>query len=348
MARLTPKSAEEAQSILAQGGRVLFVGGGTKLRPGPPVDVEICTAGLNRIVEYVPSDQVAIVEAGVTLAALQRELTHNGQRLALDPPFAERATIGGIVAANSFGPLRTRYGSVRDLIIGISILRADGTAAKGGGKVVKTVAGFDLPKLMCGSQGTLAMIVTATFRVHPLPEAKLTLVARSADPMEMVRKVRALQLEPAAMLARRERQGWDVFLRFEGFRAGLLAQREKLRELSESDWPSDEPAAGVFRVRFAALPTQIAQVEKALAPVEAQLSWLPTLGIGFGEGGNPAALAHARRELAALGGWLAVESGPEGLDDFGPPPESLRLHQAVKARFDPHKRLAPGRFIGGI
>src|SRR5260370_34191881 len=116
------------------------------------------------------------------LAALQRELSKTGQRLALDAPFAERAPLGGIIAANSFGPLRARYGSVRDLIIGVSIFRADGTAAKGGGKVVKTVAGFDLPKLMCGSYGTLGMIATATFRVHPLPDAQATLGLRRAGP----------------------------------------------------------------------------------------------------------------------------------------------------------------------
>src|SRR5207237_3703045 len=121
-----------------------------------------------------------------------------------------QATLGGIVAANSFGPLRTRYGSVRDLIIGVSILRAYGTRAKGGGKVVKTVAGFDLPKLICGSYGTLAFIATATFRVHPLPESTLTLRARAGNPVEMVRRVRALQVEPAAMLALGEGTSWDV------------------------------------------------------------------------------------------------------------------------------------------
>src|SRR5204863_10373 len=229
------------------------------------VDLEITTGRLNQVVEYAPADQVVTVECGVTLAQLQGELGKNGQRLALDPPQPEKATLGGIVAANSFGPLRTRYGSVRDLIIGVSILRADGTRAKGGGKVVKTVAGFDLPKLMCGSYGTLAFIATATFRVHPLPEKTVRLRARGGDPLEMVRRVRALQLEPVAMIALGEGAGWDVFIRFEGFGAGVRAQREKLRELEEAEWPGH--AEGAVRLRFGALPTQAAQVAKAPAVV---------------------------------------------------------------------------------
>ena len=189
MARVTAGSIDEVQALLAQGDRtVLFVGGETAMPPGPPVDLEISTGRLNQVVEYAPADQVVTVECGVNLAQLQRELAKSGQRLALDPPHPVEATLGGIVAANSFGPLRTRYGSVRDLIIGVSILRADGTRAKGGGKVVKTVAGFDLPKLMCGSFGTLAFIATATFRVHPLPEKTVTLRARGSDPLELVRR----------------------------------------------------------------------------------------------------------------------------------------------------------------
>src|SRR6267142_1307253 len=265
MARLTPGSIDEAQSLLAEGGRsVLFVGGETAIPPGPPVDLELSTGRLDRVVEYEPADQVITAECGVTLAQLQGELGKHGQRLALDPPQPEKATLGGIIASNAFGPLRTRYGSVRDLIIGVSVVRADGTRAKGGGKVVKTVAGFDLPKLMCGSWGTLAFIATATFRVHPVPEATVTLRARGVDPMELVRKTRALQLEPAAMLAVREAAGWSVYLRFEGFGAGVRAQREKLKELEEAAWPEPAPPGG--RVRFGALPSNVGQVPCMTAP----------------------------------------------------------------------------------
>jgi glycolate oxidase FAD binding subunit len=291
------------------------------------------------VVDYAPTDQVVTVECGVTLAQLQRELAKHGQRLALDPPRPEKATLGGIVASNSFGPLRTRFGSVRDLIIGVSIVRADGTPAKGGGKVVKTVAGFDLPKLMCGSWGTLAFIATATFRVHPVPEQTVTLQARGGDPLELARRVRALQLEPAAMIALGRDGQWDVYLRFEGFGAGVRAQRNKLRELEETDWP--QPETGAVRVRFGALPSQVSQVAKALAPLRARIEWLPTVGLGFAHcaAADAAGLQGARRELMALGGWLVADG------DWGPPPASLPLQRSVKERLDPRGLLAPGRFV---
>jgi len=343
---VTPESVEEAQSLLAQGGRtMLFVGGETAMPPGPPVDLEISTRRLTRIVEYAPADQVVIAECGVTLGQLNAELAKQGQRLALDPAMPEKATLGGIVAASSFGPLRTRYGSVRDLIIGISVVRADGTRAKGGGKVVKTVAGFDLPKLMCGSRGTLAFIATATFRVHPLPEATVTLRARGAAPMELVRRIRAEQLEPAAMVALGEGAGgWDVYLRFEGFGSGVRAQRAKLRDLEEAEWPQLALASGGGRIRFGALPTQVEQVAKALAPLRARMEWLPTVGVGFAgisQAPDGEALQAARRELNALGGWLAWDG------ELGAPlpPAELALHKSVKKQFDPAGVLAPGRFI---
>ncbi len=340
MARVTPGSIDEAQSLLAQGGRsILFVGGATAMPPGPPVELELSTEKLDRVVEYEPADQVVTVESGVTLARLQSELGKHGQRLALDPPQPEKATLGGIIASNSFGPLRTRYGPVRDLIIGVSVVRADGTRAKGGGKVVKTVAGFDLPKLMCGSWGTLAFIATATFRVHPLPEATVTLRARGADPMEVVRRMRAQQLEPAAMLAVREREAWDVYLRFEGFGPGIQAQRGKLRDLEEATWPAPAPAGA--RVRFGALPTKVAQVAKALAPIGGRIEWLPTVGLGFASPASVGkdALQGARRELMALGGWLVADG------DWGPASPALPLHRSVKKQLDPAGLLAPGRFV---
>ena len=315
---MTPASLDEAQRALSESrGTVAFAGGRTEVPAPPAADLLIETTKLDRIVEYAPSDQVVTAECGVTLAALQRELAKHGQRLALDPAGADRATLGGIVAANSYGPLRTRYGSVRDLIIGISVLRADGTRAKGGGKVVKTVAGFDLPKLMCGSRGTLGMIATATFRVHPVPEETVTLLARGLDAagvIELVRKVRRLQLEPAAMMARYETD-YDVWIRLEGFRAGVRAQREKLRDLAEAPWPAGEPSGSV---RFGALPTQLLQVEQTL---RAPFWWYPTLGLGLANPADPVS-------FAAFGGWAG-----------SPSPALPTLHQAVKSRLDPDTRL---------
>lgn len=375
-----PASLQEAGEVLASLSRAqqacVFVGGGTQLGLGAPprrLDAVVRTERLARIVEYAPSDQVVTVEAGVTLGTLQAALAKERQRLSLDAPWPERATLGGILATNSFGPLRARYGAVRDLILGVTLVRSDGVLAKGGGKVVKNVAGFDLPKLACGSLGTLGLIAQATLRVHPLPERSEARLARGlgAEAVPgLVDAVRAAQLEPAALLATRAAPGrWDVALRFEGFAAGLAQQLARLGELTAVEPCTDAPfeahraareGAGL-RLKLAALPTQLPQVEAALAGLlpllpGAQLAWYPTLGLGFLSAPAPAAsvaaaLAAARSAMQALRGTLTLETAPDAvrgqLEAWSAPP-SLALQQAVKARFDPEGLLAPGRFVGGI
>ena len=127
---------------------------------------------LNRVIEYTPEDMTITVEAGMTLAALQKKLSEHGQWLPLDPPHPERATLGAILAANRSGPRRYGYGTIRDYLIGMRVALADGAVIKSGGRVVKNVAGFDLCKLLIGSHGTLGVIVEATFKVRPLPEVE--------------------------------------------------------------------------------------------------------------------------------------------------------------------------------
>ncbi|HET9597430.1 MAG TPA: FAD-binding oxidoreductase, partial [Anaeromyxobacteraceae bacterium] len=205
---LEPATVEEAGEALAACARdrlrVLFVGGGTDLELGRApegVDAVLRTSRLARVVEHVPADQIVVAEAGLTLAELQRHLAPHGQRLALDPPLAARATVGGAVAANAFGPRRCRFGASRDLVVGMTFVRADGTVAKGGGKVVKNVAGFDVPRLLVGSLGTLAFIGTVTFRLHPLPEAAATVAVAVPDAARLralAAAVVAAQLEPVA------------------------------------------------------------------------------------------------------------------------------------------------------
>ena len=183
-----PTNEDEVAAILAfadaEGLKVVIRGGGTQLGLGAPptgADILLSTRGLDRLVEHEPGDMTATAEAGMTLAAFQAALGRAGQWLALDPALPADATIGGIVATAASGAHRLRYGGVRDQIIGVRIVRADGTIAKGGGKVVKNVAGFDLPKLFTGSLGTLGAIVTATFRVYPREASASTVLLRSAD-----------------------------------------------------------------------------------------------------------------------------------------------------------------------
>lgn len=387
-----PSTAEEAAEVVresARDGRSLaFIGGGTDLERGfPPerLDAVVRTGRLARVLEHAPSDQIVIVEAGVTLASLQETLARHGQRLALDPPLPGRATAGGIVAANAFGPRRARFGSVRDLIIGISFVRADGTHARGGGKVVKNVAGFDLPKLMVGSLGTLGLITSVTFRLHPLPEEDLTIVlpGRTAGGVRaVVSGIRLAQIEPTSVAAVWRKDGrFDIGVRFEGFRAGVAEQRQRLEALCRGEASgaceiADEPAARAFwqrhdavrtensiRGRLALLPARIETLADEVLPEllgsmdDPGFVWYATLGLGFFSGsardtGSASAAILAARRCVAESGTLTLDAAPgairERVDVWGPAPAALTLMRTMKERLDPQRRFAPGRFVGGI
>ncbi|GMV96972.1 MAG: hypothetical protein AMXMBFR83_13310 [Phycisphaerae bacterium] len=169
------------------GHQLVPAGAGTKRHwtsppHGPAVALDL--RGLSRVVEYSPEDMTITVEAGITLGALQEHLARNGQRLTLDPPHPDRATIGGILAANDSGPIRFGFGTARDIVIGMSMIQPDGEIIRSGGKVVKNVAGYDLHKLYIGSFGTLGPIATVTFRLRPVPEARGLVVLAPADAVE--------------------------------------------------------------------------------------------------------------------------------------------------------------------
>jgi len=237
-----PASVEEASQVLAaaaaDGLAVAFAGGASKLGLGNPperVDLLVSTERLDQVLEHAAGDLVVRVQAGVRLADLQAALAPAGQWLALDPP-EPRATVGGVVAADASGPRRLRYGTVRDLIIGITVVLADGTVARAGGKVVKNVAGYDLAKLFCGSLGTLGMIAEATFRLHPLPAAAAVVTLQVETPEQVGQAVRRLArspLEPSAVELVVDEWGWPGRLTtvFEGIRPGVEAQAAAAAEL---------------------------------------------------------------------------------------------------------------------
>ena len=183
---LSPANTDEVAAILrTANGESLAVeptGGRTKLTWGSRVTprVQLSTTRLTGIREHVWQDMTATVAAGTPWSDMQRELARHNQRVALDPVFPDRATVGGVIATNDSGVLRRRYGSLRDLVLGMTIVLADGTIARSGGKVVKNVAGYDLPKLLTGSFGTLGVITEVTFRLHPLAASTLNLTTRSS------------------------------------------------------------------------------------------------------------------------------------------------------------------------
>src|ERR1700722_18350246 len=206
---IVPGTPEELAQCMAEAGSrgqpITLLGHCTKGRMGgaiTPTDITICTAGLNKVLEYEPRDLTVSVGAGITYCELSRVLAEHQQTIPLDPPFSERATMGGIVAANTSGPRRRLYGSARDMVIGMTFATLEGKLIRTGGMVVKNVAGLDMGKLMIGSFGTLAAIATLNFRVYPRPNATRTLVQNFdaiAGVMAARDEVLKSRLQPAAI-----------------------------------------------------------------------------------------------------------------------------------------------------
>ena len=174
---------------------------------------------LDRILEHDPGDLTCTVESGVRLSELNEALARTGQRLSLDPP--GDPSVGALLARNVSGPLRHRFGAPRDLVLGVTLVLADGTVASAGGKVVKNVAGFDLARLVCGSEGRIAFIARASFRLHPLPQSAQTMVVETDDSAAVVTALVRSQLQPSALDVLHPGR---VALLFEGSERAVAAQ----------------------------------------------------------------------------------------------------------------------------
>jgi glycolate oxidase FAD binding subunit len=379
----TAEVGEVLRAAAAAGLAVVPRGHGTKMtwgRPPERADLVVDLGRMAAVQDHAAGDLIVDVQAGTPLSAVQATVAGAGQWLALDDPLGG-ATVGGALATNLSGPRRVRFGSARDLLIGVTLVRADGVVAKAGGRVVKNVAGYDLGKLLVGSFGTLGVVTEAVFRLHPLPAARRLVSAPFDRPEEAHRMAQAAvhaQVVPTAVEVDRPAAGPGIVaVLLEGTEAGVAGRVATTRELlgssaEEGDVPDgwgafpwagadgDRPVALKATFALSGLARVLATAGSAAEDAGLGLHLRGSAGAGVLYGAVPAGAAPAavrslvdrlRAECAALGGALVVLDAPAGVkaavDTWGPVP-ALDLMWRVKDRFDPQRRLAPGRFVGGI
>jgi len=333
-------------------------GAGTKLGWGPPperLDVLLDLTGLDALVEHAAGDLITVVGAGRLLADLQRDLSGSGQWLAVDPP--RSGTVGGLVATASTGPTRLLHGAVRDLVIGTTMVRADGVISHSGGKVVKNVAGYDLGKLLTGSFGTLGVLTEVAFRLHPVAEASgwVTVPVTSArHATALTQGVLHSHLVATACELERPADGAaSLAIRLDGIAPGVAARTADALELfgggaealdeAPSWWGTDPGRPGEAAERWA-VPVDLrgsVAVGTASAALRGSHDRAATVSV----------VDQLRSAAMTFGGTVVVlDADPETqqmLDVWGPV-KGLDLMRRVKDQFDPDRVLSPGRFVGGI
>ncbi|NJR37709.1 MAG: FAD-binding oxidoreductase [Leptolyngbyaceae cyanobacterium CSU_1_4] len=383
-----PKTSGELAEVLAcahaNHWRVLPCGQGTKLHWGglAEIDLVVSTARLNRLIDHAIGDLTVTAEAGMRLADLQMELAKGGQFLAIDPSYASTATLGGIVATGDTGALRQRYGGIRDMLIGLSLVRSDGAIAKAGGRVVKNVAGYDLMKLFTGSYGTLGILSQVTFRIYPLPAAAQTVMLQGNDEAiaQATQTLLASALTPTAIALlpapTMELDTTGLLVRFQNIGISVEQQADRLLQVGEAlglkgqAWAGTEESqlwqqlqeqiethTSAFSIacKIGVLPSKAVETlarMKAIAPTIGCIYAGSGLGmLRFSDLTAPA-LLKLRDLCQAQGGFLTVLEAPialkQSLDIWGYSGNALDLMQKIKTQFDPSYLLSPRRFVGGI
>ena len=386
-----PGSTEVAADVMRVAAEhelaVVARGGGSRLSWGIPAarcDLVIDVSRMSGVVEHASGDLVARIRAGTRMGDVQAVLAQAGQEIALDVP--GDASVGGVIGSGLAGPRRLRYGTPRDLLIGMTIVRADGTIAKSGGKVVKNVAGYDLGKLFAGSAGTLGLITEAIFRLHPLPEARAYVTAEYVAVSVACDAVAAAANSPlvssAVELSRAEPGGpVQVGVLLEGSADGVAARAVRMAgllghgEVADSApawWPgAPRAAAGETLIRVSFWVAALARVLDATEAAAAQSGVSPAVEGSAGAGvlyvrvdGAPdhqgshdvaEFVAALREAVAGERGAVTVLAAPAPVraelatrGGMNGTVPGLALMRAVKDQFDPGHRMSPGRFPEGI
>lgn len=366
--------AELREAVLDGRGTLRLTGAGTAhdwAGDPEPADTEVDMRGVAGVVVHNPGDMTVEVRAGTPLRELQAVLAEHGQRVAFDSARVDAgATVGGLFATADAGPLALAYGSLRDLVIGATVVLADGTAARSGGHVIKNVAGYDLTKLLHGAHGTIAATASLVLRLHPLP-ATTTTVALPCRRDELGERARPLvesQVEVTALEWHEDPEvGGRLLARLEGTERGATARAERLLadhaaagdaeqlspEAADAAWRAHRAAVGgdgrgaVLRLGVAPmrLTPVLDEIERAAGGLAA-VTATPGTGVAtVTVAPTVEAVTAAHACVAAAGGTSTLRGRPAGaaLPAFGPPPSSVALLRAVVASLDPDHRFGRGR-----
>jgi glycolate oxidase FAD binding subunit len=381
-----PHSQAELAAVITTANshqwRVLTWGSGSKINWGglaENIDIIVSTEHINQLIEHAVGDLTVTVEAGMKFAQIQEILAKSGQTLALDPAAPELATIGGIVATADTGSLRQRYGGVRDQLLGITFIRADGEIAKAGGRVVKNVAGYDLMKLFTGAYGTLGIISQVTFRVYPIPESSGTVIltGKSEAISQAARTLHGSELTPtqADLLSNKLLTNLDLgtgiglIARFQSISESVQEQSKRLLLIGEKLglqgviysgnqeidlWQQlpkqiyDHLTESTITCKIGVLPTAAVEI---LNYMEVGLIHISS-GLGLVRLEKEEQILPLRSLCQANSGFLSVLSAPvefkKRFDVWGYNGNALAVMRGIKEQFDGNFILSPGRFVGGI
>jgi glycolate oxidase FAD binding subunit len=365
---IVPGSPEELAQCMAEANsrkqRITLLGHCTKGRMGGPIapsDVTISTAGLQTVLEYEPRDLTISVGAGITYCELSRVLAEHQQMIPLDPPFSERATMGGIVAANGSGPRRRLYGSARDMVIGMTFATLEGKLVRTGGMVVKNVAGLDMGKLMIGSFGTLAAVATLNFRLYPMPAGTRSFVQEFdniAGVMAARDEVLKTRLQPTAIDIMKSGGSYRLAIQAGGSPAVLDRYSRELFRLRALEGADEEalwsgiremtpqflrthPDGAVLRVSCV-----LNDVGRVLESLPAQASARAGSGVCYGYFEQAADVKHPPV------GTSVVEFAPQNVREdanlWPEPGNDFAMMKRIKEMFDPQGLLNRGRLYGRI